>query len=131
MVLPRGRFRAALTDCREIIHEISMALNPDEALAVLVRRVKDSLPVDAFAIYLTGAEAGQYVLKTSDPATPDPTRHVRSGAQAGLLGLVDERRELVVLNNAAAHPRYAPAAETGGRHFDTFPGVKGQHVGQQ
>lgn len=119
-----------LTDCREIIHEISIAPNLDEALVVLVRRVKDSLPVDAFAIHLTGAEAGQYDLKASDPATPDPTRHVRSGAQAGLLGLIGEHRELVVLNNAAAHSRYAPAAETGGRHFDTFLGIPLIHYRQ-
>jgi phosphotransferase system enzyme I (PtsP) len=36
------------------------------------------------------------------------------------VGLVGELRELVVLNNATAHPRYAPAAETGGCHFDGF-----------
>jgi phosphotransferase system enzyme I (PtsP) len=112
-----------LADWREIIREVSVASNLEEALSILVGRVKESLPVDAFAVYLTGAEAGQYVLKASDPAQPESTRHVRSGAQAGLVGLVGELRELVVLNNASAHPRYAPAAETGGHHFDGFLGV--------
>jgi signal transduction protein with GAF and PtsI domain len=59
-----------LADCREIIREVRIASNLEESLAILVRRVKDSLPVDAFAIYLTGAEAGQYVLKASDAARP-------------------------------------------------------------
>ena len=107
-------------DCREIIHEVSIASNLEEALAILVGRVKGTRSVDAFAIYLTGAEAGQYVLKASDSARPEPTGHVRSGVQAGLLGLVGKRRELVVLNNAPAHPRYTPAAETGEQPFDTF-----------
>jgi phosphotransferase system enzyme I (PtsP) len=119
-----------LADCREIIREVSIASNLDEALAILVRRVKDSLPVDAFAVYLTGAEAGQYVLKASAAARPEPTGQVRSGAQAGLLGLVGERRELVVLNNAPAHPRYAPAPETGGQPFDTFLGIPLIHYHQ-
>ena len=112
-----------LADWREIIRQIGISSNLEEALAILVRRVKESLTVDAFAVYLTGAEAGQYVLKAADPAPPEPTRHVRSGTQASLVGLVGELRELVIVNNASAHPRYAPAAETGGHHFDGFLGV--------
>ena len=119
-----------LADWREIIREVSIASNLEEALAILVGRVKDSLPVDAFAVYLIGAEAGQYVLKASDAARSEPTGPIRSGAQAGLLGLVGERRELVVLDDAPAHPRYAPAAETGGQPFDTFLGVPLIHYHQ-
>ena len=40
-----------LADWREIIREVSTASNLEEALAILVGRVKDSLPVDAFAVY--------------------------------------------------------------------------------
>ena len=112
-----------LADCREIIREAGIASNLEEALAIIVGRVKGTLSVDAFAIYLTGAEAGQYVLKASDAARPEATGQVCSGAQAGLLGLVGERRELVVLDNATTHPRYARPAETGGQAFDTFLGV--------
>jgi phosphotransferase system, enzyme I, PtsP len=112
-----------LADCREIIREASIAANLEEALAIIVGRVKGTLSVDAFALYLTGAEAGQYVLKASDAARPEATGQVCSGAQAGLLGLVGERRELVVLDNATTHPRYAPPAETGEQAFDTFLGV--------
>ena len=119
-----------LADWREIIREVSIASNLEEALAILVGRIKESLPVDAFAVYLTGAEAGQYVLKASDAARSEPTGPIRSGAQAGLLGLVGERRELVVLDDAPAHPRYAPAAETGGQPFDTFLGVPLIHYHQ-
>lgn len=112
-----------LADSREIIREVSTASNLDEALAIFATRVKDYLPIDAFAIYLIGAEAGQYVLKASDTARPEAKGQVCSGAEAGLMGLVSKHRELVVLNNASAHPRYAPAAETGGQPFDTFLGI--------
>jgi phosphotransferase system enzyme I (PtsP) len=119
-----------LADWREIIREVSIASNLEEALSILIGRVKESLPVDAFAVYLTGAEAGQYVLKASDAARPEAKGQVCSGAQAGLLGLVGERRELVVLNDAPFHPRYAPAAETGGQPFHTFVGVPLIHYHQ-
>jgi len=119
-----------LADCREIIREVSIAPGLDEALTILVRRVKETLPVDAFAIYLTGAEPGQYVLKTADAAKPETKDQVWAGAQAGLLGLVVEGRELLVLDDAPAHPRYAPAAETGGQPFHTFLGVPLVHYQQ-
>ena len=45
-----------LADCRETIRQVKIASKLGEALATLVRRVKDSLPVDAFAVYLTGEE---------------------------------------------------------------------------
>ncbi len=111
------------TDLREIVREVSSASNLDEALAILVRRIRDSLPVDACAVYLTGAEADQYVLMASEGLRPAAAGQVRSGPQAGLLGLVGERRELVVLTDATAHPRYCPAPETGDEPFDTFLGM--------
>ena len=36
-----------LTNFKDIVREVSAASNLDEALATLVRRVKDSVPVDA------------------------------------------------------------------------------------
>jgi phosphotransferase system enzyme I (PtsP) len=119
-----------LADWREIIREVSTAANLEEVLTTLVGRVKEALPVDAFAIYLTGTEAGQYVLKASDTARPEAKGQVYSGAQAGLVGLVGERQELVVLNNAPAHARCAPAAETGEQPFDNFLGVPLIHYHQ-
>jgi phosphotransferase system enzyme I (PtsP) len=121
-VLPTLSLGAILTKFKDIEREAATASNVDEVLAIVVRRVKDSLPIDAFAVYLTGTEAGQYVLKASDRALHEPTDRVRSGAQAGLMGLVGERGELIILNNAPAHPRYAPAAETGERPLGTFAG---------
>jgi phosphotransferase system enzyme I (PtsP) len=112
-----------LTDFKDIVRNVSVASNLDEALAILVRRVKKSLSVDAFAVYLTGPEAGQYVLMASDRSNDEPTGQARSGLQAGLVGLVGERRELIVLNDAPAHPRYRPSPETDDEPFDTFLGV--------
>ena len=119
-----------LIDSGEIIREVGMASNLDDALAILVQRIKASLPVDAVAVYLTGAEAGQFVLRAYDTQQPERTEQVHEDSPAGLAGLVGERRELVVLENASTHPRYASAVETGGRHFDTFLGVPLIHYRQ-
>ena len=39
---------------RQIVQEVSAATNLDDALAILVRRVKTSLAVDVCSVYLTG-----------------------------------------------------------------------------
>lgn len=119
-----------LTDFREILRELSSAANLDEMLMLLVRRVTGSLPVDVCAFYLAGSEAGHYILMASDGLSSVPAGQIRSGLQAGLLSLVSERQELVVLPNATAHPRYCPLPETGEEPFHTFLGIPlihGQH----
>lgn len=112
-----------LIDFREIMRELSAEASLDEMLALLVRRVTGSLPVDVCAFYLAGSEADQYILMASDGLSSVPAGQTRSGLQAGLLGLVSERQELVVLTNATAHPRYCPLPETGEEAFHTFLGI--------
>ena len=112
-----------IADCREVLREANCAANLDGVLGIIVRRVMDSLPVDVCAIYLSGAEVGQYVLMAAHGLSGAAIGEIRSGPQAGLLGLVGERRELVVLTNASAHPRYCASAETGDERFETFLGI--------
>lgn len=112
-----------VTDSQQILREVRTATNLDEVLSIIVRRVKASLCVDVCAIHLTGAEVGQYVLMASAGSSSAATGEIRSGPKAGLPGLVGERRELVVLSNASAHPRYCASAETGDDRFESFLGV--------
>lgn len=112
-----------LAELREIIRAVRAASNLHEVLATIVRRVKDSLPVDACAIYLTDVETNQFVLMASSGLGFLSAGQVRADCRAGLLGLVQERRELIVLANATAHPRYRPSPETDEGYYDTFLGV--------
>src|SRR5438093_939697 len=105
---------------RQIVREVNAAPNLQDALALIVRRVKDSLPVDACCVYLSDSRSDQYVLMASDGLNPTATTQVRVGRQEGLVGLVGERRELVVVTNAAAHPRYRISSETGEDRFGSF-----------
>lgn len=108
---------------RQIVREVSAAPNLQAALALMVRRVKDSLPVDACCLYLTDSRNDQYVLTAADGLNPAAVGQVRVGRQEGLVGLVGERRELVVVTDAAAHPRYRVSLETGEEGFGSFLGM--------
>jgi signal transduction protein with GAF and PtsI domain len=48
---------------------------------------------------------------------------VRIHRPEGLLGLVGERRELITVPDAAAHPRYHPSPATGEECYHSFLGI--------
>jgi phosphotransferase system, enzyme I, PtsP len=112
-----------LAEVQDIVREVRTASNLDEALAVIVRRIKRSLPVDAIAVYLTDVDTDEYVLMASSGLRSASVGRVRANRHSGLLGLVGERRELVVLKGATAHPRYRPSPETAEEQYDTFLGI--------
>ena len=71
------------------MHQVQVAPSLHEALALIVHGVKDALPVDACAVYLTDAENDQFVLMASDGLDATSAGPVRVGGE-GLVGLVAE-----------------------------------------
>src|SRR2546428_761809 len=107
---------------RQIVHEVNVAPSLHDALALIVHGVKEALPVDACSVYLTDIENDQFVLMASDGLDATSVGQLRVGPE-GLVGLIVERRELVVLTKAAAHPRYRVSPETGEERYGSFTGM--------
>jgi phosphotransferase system enzyme I (PtsP) len=107
---------------RQIVRQVQLAPSLDEALALIVRGIKDALRVDACAVYLTDVENEQFVLMASEGRDATSVGDRREGPE-GLVGLVAERRELVVLTDAAVHPRYALSPGTAGEGRGSFVGM--------
>jgi phosphotransferase system enzyme I (PtsP) len=112
-----------LVTLRLIVQEVSTAKHLDDALDIIVHRVKAALPLDACAVYLTDEESHQYVLMAADGFDPASIGKVRIDRQEGLLGLVGERRELIYASDATTHPRYHPCLATGETRYHSFLGV--------
>ena len=55
---------------RRIVEEVSAARHRDEALAIIVRRVKDTMQVDACSVYLVDAAGSHFVLMATDGLNP-------------------------------------------------------------
>lgn len=108
---------------RRIVREVQTASDLDEALAIIVRRVKETLLVDACAVYLLDEESRQYVLMAAAGLNPSWIGQVRLDRSEGLVGWVGDRQESINLKNAAAHPRYRPFTETGEADYHAFFGV--------
>lgn len=115
---------------RRIVQEVHAAANLDEALAIIVRRVKEAMEIDACSVFFADIAADQYVLMATDGLHPSSVGRVRLNRDEGLVGLVGERREPVNLANAAQHPRYRYFAETGEERYHAFLGVPIIHYRQ-
>jgi phosphotransferase system enzyme I (PtsP) len=119
-----------LLSWRQIVREVNAAASLQDALALLVHRVKDALPIDVCSVYLTDLKNDQYVLIASEGLNPASIGWVRVGLREGLLGLVGERRELVVMTDVAADRRYRLSAETGENRYGSFLGMPLIHYQQ-
>jgi hypothetical protein len=81
-------------DLQGILREVATASDLDEALAIIVRRIKGALPVDFCAVYLTDTASDQPI--RVPPTGPDPTLpRPFSANQLPNTALEDARRESV------------------------------------
>jgi phosphotransferase system, enzyme I, PtsP len=107
---------------RQIVRQVHVAPSLHDALTLIVHGVKDALPVDACAVYLSDTANDQFVLMASEGLDATSAGRLRLGPE-GLVGLVAQRRELVVLTNAAAHPRYSGSPEAAEERYGSFIGM--------
>jgi len=108
---------------RSIIQEVNAARNLDQALTIIVERVKAALLVDVCSVYLADHDSGELVLMASDGLLPESIGYVRLGFDEGLVGLVAQRAEPLNIDNAPDHPRYLYFSETGEEWYHAFLGV--------
>ena len=112
-----------LDTLRRIVQEVTSARDLDQALEIIVTRVKHAMRVEVCSVYLYDESQRQYVLMATDGLYPESVGTVRLKAEQGLIGLVGERKEPVNLAEAPDHPRYAYFPETGEERYHAFLGV--------
>lgn len=108
---------------RRIVQAVNGAADLDEALGIIVGRVKEAMGVDVASVYLRASASHDYVLKATDGLNPAAVGRVRLREDEGLVGLVGTRREPVNLEDAASHPHYRYFPETGEERYNSFLGV--------
>jgi phosphotransferase system enzyme I (PtsP) len=71
---------------RRIVEEVSALPHRDEALATIVRRVKEAMRVDACSAYLVDAAGSHFVLMATDGLNFPQVGIFRVGRHEGLVG---------------------------------------------
>jgi phosphotransferase system enzyme I (PtsP) len=112
-----------LDTLRRIVQEVTAARDLEQALSIIVQRVKQAMEVDVCSVYLYEKQRRENVLMASDGLNPEAVGSVRLKDSQGLIGLVGEREEPVNLANAPDHPRYEYFPATGEERYHAFLGV--------
>ena len=108
---------------RRIIQEVNAAQDLEQALSIIVKRVKQSMAVEVCSVYLADSNTQHYVLMASDGLNPESIGRVRLAPGEGIISVVAETAEPLNLDNATDHPRYRFIAETGEERYHAFLGV--------
>ncbi len=112
-----------LEPLRRIVQEVNNAQDLEQALTIIVRRVKQAVGADVCSVYLNDFENRRHVLHATDGLRSDAVGRVRLELGRGLIGLVSERAEPINLDNAATHPRYECIIDTGEERYHGFLGA--------
>lgn len=107
---------------RRLVQEVNAAPGLDQALRIIVERVKQTMQVDVCSIYLKDASQ-HHVLMATDGLRPESVGHVSLEQHQGLIGLVSDRAEPINLEEASSHERYQYFPQTGEEAFHSFLGV--------
>lgn len=112
-----------LDTLRRIVQEINASVSLHDSLDIMVNHVAEAMHVDVCSIYLLDERNKRYVLMASKGLKPEAVGHVSLSVGEGLVGLVGKREEIVNLDNAPKHERFAYLPETGEELFNSFLGV--------
>jgi len=112
-----------LDTLRRIVNEVSSAPNLDEALNIIVHRLKQAMAAEACSVFLTDLIQNEHVLMATDGLKPESVLMVRVAFGLGLVSLVAKRAEPLNIDNAKLHPQYVYFKESGEDEFNGFLGV--------
>ena len=108
---------------RHIIQEISGAEDFNEALDIMVKRIRHALATDACSIFLLDRQHGEYVLTATQGLNPEAIGKIRVPINKGLIGLVGEREEPINIDDATKHPRFLYVKEAKEEAYRAFLGT--------
>jgi signal transduction protein with GAF and PtsI domain len=108
----------------EISHlVVSHVGNPAETLTNIARLIQQRFQSDVCSVYLLDADRLNLVLAATIGLHPSSVGRLRMGLNQGLVGLVAERREPLVVADATVHPRFKRFPEAGEDLYHSFLGV--------
>ena len=112
-----------LDTLRRIVQEINASVSLHDSLEIMVSQVSEAMHVDVCSIYLLDERNQRYVLMATKGLNPESVGNVSLQLGEGLVGLVGQREEIVNLDNAFKHERFAYFPETGEEVYNSFLGV--------
>ena len=108
---------------RRLVQAVTDAATLDEALTIIVTRIKGTMQTGVCSVYLLDELTDRWLLMATDGLNPSSVRVASLAKTEGLVGTVGSRGELVNLDDAPNHPAFRFLRETGEEIFQSFLGV--------
>lgn len=108
---------------RNIVQEVNAASSLDEALTIIVTRVRAAMGTEVCSVYIRDAAGDRYVFRATEGLNNAQVGHAGLALGEGLVGLVAEREEPVNLEDAEQHPNFQLLPDIGEESFHAFLGV--------
>jgi phosphotransferase system, enzyme I, PtsP len=107
---------------RRIVQEVSSAQRFEQALQILVNRVREALHTQSCTVFLLDDQKN-YVLLATDGLNSKSVGKVRLAFDQGLVGLVGRTGELINIENAPKHESFFYVEGVGEERYKAFLGV--------
>ena len=108
---------------RRLVQAVTDAATLDEALTIIVTRIKGTMQTGVCSVYLLDESTDRWLLMATDGLNPSSVRVASLAKTEGLVGTVGSRGELVNLDDAPNHPAFRFLRETGEEIFQSLLGV--------
>ena len=109
---------------------IASRLKGSRALTEMARVIANALEVDVCSIYTMNRVANELVLAATMGLSQSSVGRIRMTPDEGLVGLVAQELQPVLVEDAAGHPRFRYFESAGEDPFLSFFGVPLLHQGQ-
>jgi phosphotransferase system enzyme I (PtsP) len=107
----------------KIMKEIRHAHDFDEAVLILVQRIRESIEADACAVFLYDSNLAQLVMLATKGYQVKSIDSIKLDLSHGLIGAIATHKQVLNLANAQTHPAYYYFPQLGENQFHGFLGV--------
>lgn len=108
---------------RNIVQEVNSAEGLDDALQIIVERVREAMDTEVCSVYMRDVGGDRYIFQATRGLNASKIGQVSLAAGEGLVGLVAEREEPVNLESAETHPSFHLLEDLGEEQYHAFLGV--------
>jgi len=108
---------------RTIVQEVNAAEGLNDALKIIVERVRDAMGTEVCSVYMRDPKSERFVFQATQGLNTDQIGKASLESGEGLVGLVAEREEPVNLESAEMHPRFHLLQDIGEEQYHAFLGV--------
>lgn len=115
---------------RKITEAVMACRDQDEIVTLLVQQIRQTMHVDCCSLYICDEKTRRYRLAATDGLVQEAVGKAGLKFGEGLVGAVGERRALLNLADAPAHPNFKYLPDVGEDEFHSFMGVPVLYQGQ-